>query len=113
MSDSMGAVKGRKGRKLKQVTLRALSETLAILRVRLSKPTPGKTPEFPQKYFKKMENFRRRANDHQRAMIYHAIHHNFTTKTPHQKLTFSKTPSKNAHKAPKTNLPRRPKFFLK
>jgi hypothetical protein len=57
MSDSMGAVKGRKGRKLKQVTLRALSETLAILRVRLSKPTLGRPRNFHRNISKKWKIF--------------------------------------------------------
>jgi hypothetical protein len=29
--------------------------------------------------------------------VYHAFHHNFTTKTPHPKHPFPKTPLKNAH----------------
>jgi len=33
-------------------------------------------------------------NDHQRTTIYHAIHHNFTTKTPHQNTVFRKNPLK-------------------
>jgi hypothetical protein len=62
-----------------------------------------RTPEFPQKYFKKMENFLTRTINHPRTTSHHAIHHNFTTKTPHQKRTFTKTPSKNAHKQAKNS----------
>jgi hypothetical protein len=51
-----------------------------------------------------MENFRHLTIDHPRTMIYRAIHHNVTTKTPHQTAAFPKTPSKNAHKTLKKSL---------
>jgi hypothetical protein len=35
-------------------------------------------------------------NGHQRSTIYHAIHHNFTTKTPHQNINFRKNLRKKA-----------------
>jgi hypothetical protein len=35
---------------------------------------------------------------------YHAFHHNFTTKTPHENTAFPKTPLKTAHKTIKTTL---------
>jgi hypothetical protein len=43
----------------------------------------------------------------------HAIHHNFTIKTPHKTITFPGTPSKNAHKTTKIPLSNRQKKNLK
>jgi hypothetical protein len=60
-----------------------------------------------------LENFPRRANNHQPTTIHHAIHHNFTKKTTQKTPTFPALPSKNAHKTPKTTLSRRPQFFMK
>ena len=44
---------------------------------------------------------------------YHAIHHNFTTKTPHETITFSETPVKNAHKTTKIYVSARQEKILK
>jgi hypothetical protein len=60
-----------------------------------------------------MEIFPPREIDRQPTTVYHAIHHNFTTKTPRQTPTFPKTTLKNAHKTSKATLSRHPQFFLK
>ena len=45
--------------------------------------------------------------------IHHAIHHNFTTKTPHPKRTFPKTPLKNTNKTAETAPPHHAQIFSK
>jgi hypothetical protein len=55
-----------------------------------------------------MENFPPREIDRQPTTVYHAIHHNFTTKTPRKNTGIPSTPSKNTHKTPKTTLSRHP-----
>jgi hypothetical protein len=78
------------------------------------KPPPRpETGEFPQNYFQTVACFSAGENDRKPATIYHAIHHNFTTKTPRKNANFSSTPLKTAHKTRKTTLSRRLKLFLK
>jgi hypothetical protein len=68
---------------------------------------------FPQNYFNKLAGFSACENDRQPAAIYHAIHHNFTTKTPRKNTDFSSTPLKKAHKPQKPPFPAAHRFFLK
>jgi hypothetical protein len=44
---------------------------------------------------------------------HHAIHHNFTTKTPRENITFPTTPFKKHHKTTKIPLSCHQKKFLK
>jgi hypothetical protein len=60
-----------------------------------------------------MENFLPHRNHHPRTTIHHAIHHNFTTKTPHQTPAFPKTPIKNAQRTAKNTLSAPPEIFMK
>src|SRR5271167_99109 len=69
--------------------------------------------EFPQNYFQTVACFSADENDRKPATIYHAIHHDFTTKHHAKNALFPKPPSKNAHKTPKTTHSHRLKFFLK
>ncbi len=50
--------------------------------------------EFPQKYFKTVACFSACEIDHSTSHDYHAIHHDFTTKTPRKNTHFSVTPLK-------------------
>jgi hypothetical protein len=55
------------------------------------------TPE-AKKYFKKLACFSAPGNTHPKHHVYHAIHHNFTTKTPPAAHRVSKTTLKNTSK---------------
>jgi hypothetical protein len=51
--------------------------------------------------------------DHKSDRIHHAIHHNFTTKRPPLRTTFSKTTLENTSKTAIFPRPATPVFFLK
>ena len=49
-------------------------------------------------FFEKLAYFSAPKNNHPTHHVYHANHHNFTTKTPPRNTTFSKTTLKNTSK---------------
>ena len=56
--------------------------------------------------------FQTRRKATQRTRLCHAIHHKLTTKTPHKKTAFPKTPIKNTGKSPLFATKRCPQFFF-